>query len=350
MKKLLYMLFALLLTVACVEKEQFAPEEPVDKVDIVFGVDMPASVGTKAMAEQPQVQNLRVAVFGGSGYLKEYVEAEPVQLATTNSTRYTYKVTLSLTDSHVKIHFIANGPATIPFRYEDEVMSALMVSGTQDAYWQRIEIPEGITAKKDADDNYIKVDGKYVVTDETKAHFQDIPLVRNFACIEVSTTAAVASEQFALESYAIINEPSAGSIAAYDRNNFKFVENYQDSTFAQIKANYPGNMPASVTIDGTMPDDHNDPAFSANPKYVYERPVPTSNATFVIVYGKYIPENKYYYYKIDLMDNNGYFAIYRNFKYKVQITSILRAGSDTPEDAATSAVFISSPFISQEFK
>ena len=331
------MLFALLLTVSCVEREQFVPDEPVDKVDIVFGVDMPAAVGTKAMAELPQVQNLRVAVFGGSGYLKEYVQADPIQLATTNGTRYTYRVTLSLTDSHVKIHFIANGPETIPFRYEDEVMSTLMVSGTQDAYWQRIEIPEGITAKKDSDDNYIKVDGKFVVTDETKAHFQDIPLVRNFACIEVTTSDAVADEQFELESYAVINEPSAGSIAAYNRNSFTFVENYQDSTFAQIKASYTGNMPAAATIDGTMPADHNDPAFSANPKYVYERPVPTSNATFIIVYGKYIPENKYCYYKIDLMDSNGYYALYRNFKYKVNITNIQRAGSDSPENAANAA-------------
>ena len=112
------------------------------------------------MADQPQVQNLRVAVFGGSGFLKEYVQAEPVQLATTNNTRYNYKVRLSLSDSHLKVHCIANGPQTLPFKYEDEVMSVQTVSGDQDAYWQKIELPNGITAKKDEDGVYIKVNGE----------------------------------------------------------------------------------------------------------------------------------------------------------------------------------------------
>ena len=150
MKKLIYIFLILLGFTSCMKDDKVTLEpEATDKVDIVFGVNLPEPIiNTKVMADQPQVQNLRVAVFGGSGYLKEYVEAEPLEEATTNTTRYNYKVSLSLTDSHIKVHFIANGPATLPFKYEDEVMSALLTEYPNDAYWQRIELPNGITAQK----------------------------------------------------------------------------------------------------------------------------------------------------------------------------------------------------------
>ena len=303
--------------------------DATDKVDIIFGVDLPEPV-TKVMADNPQVQTLRVAVFGGSGYLKEYVQADPIGYATENTTRYNYKVRLSLSDSYLKVHFIANGPATLPFKYEDEVMSVQTTSGNQDAYWQRIELPNGITAKKDSEGVYIKVDGEYVVSDETKAKFQDIPLVRNFAKIQVIDD----TEDFDLESYAIVNRPSMGSIAAYNKKTNKFVMNYQDSTMAKLKAWYPGNLPAAATIDKTIPAET---AFSANPVYMFERPIPTEDATFLIVYGKYNGDSKYYYYRIELQDADGYYAIYRNWVYTVKIKGILRPGSATPTDAANSS-------------
>ena len=329
MKKLIYIFLILLGFTSCMKEERVTMEpDATDKVDIIFGVTLPEPI-TKAMADQPQVQNLRVAVFGGSGFLKEYVQAEPVQLATTNNTRYNYKVRLSLSDSHLKVHFIANGPQTLPFKYEDEVMSTQTTSGNQDAYWQRIELPNGITAKKDADGVYIKENGEYVVSDETKAQFQDIPLIRNFGKITVVSE----TEDFDLISYALVNKPSAGSIAAYNKTTSTFVMNYKDMDFATIKSTYPGNIPAAATIDKTIPAASD---FSANPVYMYERPIPTEDATFLLVYGRY-KDGINYYYRIELQDADGYYAIYRNFQYTVKIKGILRPGSDTPTDAANSA-------------
>lgn len=314
---------------SCMKNDRVTKEpDATDKVDIIFGVDLPET-HTKAMADDPQVQNLRVAVFGGSGYLKEYVQATPIDLATENSTRYYYKVRLSLSDSYLKVHFIANGPQTLPFKYEDEVMSVQTVSGNQDAYWQKIELPKGITAKQDDEGVYIKVNGEYVVSDETKAKFQDIPLVRNFAKIVVQSE----TDDFQLLSYALVNKPSMGSIAAYNKKTNAFVMNYQDSTMTQLKSWYPGNIPAAATIDKTIPAAS---AFSANPVYMYERPIPTEDATFLIVYGKY-KDGLNYYYRIELQDADGYYAIYRNWVYTVKIKGILRAGSATPTDAANSA-------------
>ena len=336
MKKLIYIFLILLGFTSCMKEDKGTMEpEATDKVDIVFGVNLPEPlVNTKVMADDPQVQNLKVAVFGGSGYLKEYVEATPVDLATTNETRYNYKVSLSLTDSHIKVHFIANGPATLPFKYEDEVMSLLMTEGNQDAYWQRIELPNGITAQKDEDGAYIKgADNKYIVTNETKAYFQDIPLIRNFAKIKV-TADDPSTSNFALESYALVNVPNSGSVAAYNRTTSSFIMDYHTKTFAQIKAQYPGNLPATATINKTIPAAS---AFSANPVYMYERPIPTSDATFLLVYGTYTPTNKKCYYRIELQDADGYYAIYRNFLYTVNIKGILREGADNPTDAANSS-------------
>lgn len=311
-------------------------EENGKKVELVFGVKLPEMPETKVMADNPQVTTLHVAVFGGSGFLKEYVQAEPLSGATTNGDEYSYKVRLSLSDSHLKVHFIANGPSTLPFRYEDEVMSALSTSNPQDAYWQKIELPNGITAQKNPDGTYIKVNGEYQVTNETKAYFQHIPLIRNFAKIEVITDADCEANDFHLISYAVVNKPTKGSIAPYNSGAGSFITDYKDKTYAQLKASYPGNIPADATMDTDIPAPS---AFSNAPFYMYERPVPTENPTYILVYGTYKRSNpqKNCYYRLELMDNEGYYAIYRNFRYQVIITSIKREGSDTPEDAVNAA-------------
>ena len=335
MKKLIYIFLILLGFTSCMRDDKVTLEpDATDKVDIVFAVNLPEPIiNTKVMADQPQVQNLRVAVFGGSGYLKEYVEATPIDKATANTTRYNYKVSLSLTDSHIKVHFIANGPEILPFKYEDEVMSALLTEYPNDAYWQRIELPNGITAQKNQDGEYIKVDGKYVITEESLSHFLEIPLIRNFAKIEVTADPASTSN-FELTSYALVNTPNQGSIAAYERSASKFISGYESLTFAQVKEQYHGNLPATATLNKTIPAAT---AFSSDPVYMYERPIPTEDATFLLVYGRYTPTNKMCYYRIELQDANGYYAIYRNFKYTVNIKGILREGASNPTDAANSA-------------
>ncbi len=109
--------------------------------------------------------------------------------------------------------------------------------------------------------------------------------------------------------------------------------NYTDMDFSQVKAAYPGNLPGTATIDKVIPAATE---FSQDPVYMYERPIPTSDATFLLVYGKY-KDGLNYYYRIDLQNAEGYYAVYRNFLYTINIKGILRPGSATPTDAANSA-------------
>jgi len=77
--------------------------------------------------------------------------------------------------------------------------------------------------------------------------------------------------------------------------------------------------------------------------YTFERPVPTSDATVIIVHANYYPNysgdstNKVdCYYKINIQDAAGnYLPIYRNFEYIINIKEIVRAGYSSAADAAT---------------
>ena len=160
----------------------------------------------------------------------------------------------------------------------------------------------------------------------------------------------VSYSHFQAHSFAVVNVPTAGSLAPYYSGGF--IENYQNLSYLELKddLHYPGRLPASAEFDSSIPTAsdfvnitgkvvHAGDAF-----YLYERPVPNDyqSPTYVIVYGHYTdPDDPNldgdYYYKVDLMENSEYYPLYRNFKYQIKIRRITAPGSLTPEDAAMSA-------------
>ena len=183
MKRFLYILTAALVALAACTKElpvqdnTLVPEEQDSvypdgaQVDLVFAV--PDEMQTKgAMADKPIIDNLFVAIFDGSGTLKEYVAATPpdgTTYVTENGVAgaQRFKARVTLKNSERRIHFIANGPA------KDEVTggmeSALLQQWTTEydnaAFWQRIVLPNGITAHtfsgKDSEGNTL-TDGTHI--------------------------------------------------------------------------------------------------------------------------------------------------------------------------------------------
>lgn len=379
MKKKTPYLFIILLTAFLAGCAKETPEQdkwqgalPEGEALVSFSVRFPEPVvigpATKAMADTPSITSLKIAVFGSSGFLKEYRDVESFTAASTNgpSPSYTFRTKMNLTESkNLRVHIIANGPEKLPWLYEDTALcSAAYTTGTQDAYWCRIVLPNGVMAKREYNATtqsmeYVKQEDpvdhqKYFVVDDTVSDlFQNLPLVRNFAKLTVEST----TPQLVLDptnTVAVVNVPDKGSVAPYNAETSQFMSNYKDISYADMINEYPGYTPDDMTIIQTDPSAV---PFTNGSIYMYERPIPTSNPTYLIIHGTYYPkvldgegkptydENHNLvvdtsngtdcYYRIDLTDDNGYYAIYRNFRYRIKITGVSKAGASTPAAAGS---------------
>ena len=355
------------------------------KALIKFTVAVPGGyASTKAnLADTPTIENMQVVVFGSSGFLKECADIETFQKATTNgnTTLYTYQAKISITDSkNLKVHIIANlGDVKLPWKYDTEVMTKYAyTSNNQDAYWASFILPNGVTLKKEWDAEtqsmvYVKDGDYYQVTDDVTDAFcggtgrPGLPLVRNFAKISIQST----TPQFVLDkvkTLAIINKPDRGSVAPYNPDNGNFIYGYKDITYADMRSDYPGYSPSGTQYVDTDPDATSiawgtgtgDGEEIVSAVYMYERPVPAAGepVSYMIVHGTFYPfKEKYFddgqpntwktderatpgtyldlangvecYYKVDFKDEEGAYAIFRNFRYHIRITNVAKAGAET---------------------
>jgi len=341
-------------------------------VEITFSM-MGNELSTKALDEGGDIDSLFVAVFGGSGYLKEYVKA--TSLGTNGTYTYTdslnvshtvplyqFKATLTLSESRRTVHILANGPSSLDFGYATAVLPQLFSEPGAKAYWQMISLPEGIRAQKDANGYKKDSAGNYIPDDNTALAFSHIALVRNWSKISV---AAETNSNFTPISMAVVNVPKRGTYVPYSAVTGGFISDYHKYTFDRLSATgYPGNLPPEKDIiDTSIPDKSafikdsegklgKGVAPATGDLYLYERPAPGGNLapSFVIVYGTYdAPDDGMdpvnCFYKLDLMETvkNGddykssYYPIFRNFRYKINISKILSVGQDSPEKAAVSA-------------
>lgn len=371
MRKILYILCTLFPLLACsrTELDRPLPREVLPEPDSAIGVLVKFNVSipeltpqTKALGDTPagDLDNLYIAVFGRSGYLKEYVEAT-ITKATTNgkvgetTNRYTISAILTLSENSERhIHFIGNGPSSLQYGQETELIPNLLSPAGQGGYWQYFVVP-GIKAKRGAydennnwdPDKYVIEDGHYVLSEETAAYFSDVPLIRNYSKIVVEDMDGC---HFTTKSFAAVNVATQGSMAPYYSGGF--VPDYQLKSYTDLRntLQYPALLPLDVTFNSSVPSAS---SFTSNPVgagvaaaggsfFMYERPIPDDDQkpTSVVIYGHFTDpdlsdgnDSGDYYYKVDLMDDEGYYPIYRNFKYRIQIEEILRPGSASPEDA-----------------
>lgn len=400
--KYIFLLTALLVGFSGCVKEQWEIEKnngeelpyPSDgKALIKFTVAVPGGyASTKAdMADTPTIENMQVVVFGSSGFLKESADIETFQSATTNgnATLYTYQAKISLTDSkNLKVHIIANlGDVKLPWKYDTEVLTKYAyTTNNQDAYWASFILPNGVTLKKEWDEEtqsmvYVKNGDYYQVTDDVTDAFcggtgrPGLPLVRNFAKISIQST----TPQFVLDkakTLAVINKPDRGSVAPYNPQNGNILYGYQDSLYIDksvdpyigLKYTYPGYSPSGTQYVDTDPDAASitwgtgtgDGEEIVSSVYMYERPVPATGepVSYMIVHGTFYPFKEIYYtdnqpnnwktierstpgtyldlangvpcyYKVDFKDEEGAYAIFRNFRYHIRITNVAKAGAET---------------------
>ena len=382
---------ALLVAVACSREQEPLERAPQSvegkKVRVEFSIaGGGAGASTKGLDNGGDINHMYVAVFGSSGFLKEYAEATLEEYDGATTTYYTdsgetdeggdpiliphtvklykFSVELTITDSPRKVHFLGNGPASLPFGYDTAVMPIQMSqlndqNQGEKAYWQMIELPNGIQAKRDAHGNFIDEDGDryldddgntnddfdgFILDPEQEHYFQEIPLIRNWAKIVLYTQEG---SHFTPISFSVINYPSRGAVAPYSGKT-GFIRNYQDMDFITLQEmGYTANLPAGTEFDDSKPSKEE---FKADPStfvdggrvaaalqskaqvdagedteghavYLYERPVPSEKIppTYVIVYGHYSypPHGEPgdadydpgdpghegdYFYKVDLME------------------------------------------------
>lgn len=368
MKKTLYILSALLLgLVSCTKTEYEAIEakkdvEPSGLVAITMKADIPMlQAYTRALgdfSDTPSIKDIRVAVFGTSGFPQAYAYAEPVDAsgntletyATENGVTYYFKVLLPVYEGEAHVHIIANGPESIPFVVggedmdEDSIMAEMRSQSPVGAYWARIIMPDGILTQLD-ENGIMQTDseGNYIPSDGTAHLFQELVLVRNFAEIKLSIDSSV--ENLTDVTWTVVNKPTTGSVAPMSHG---FVDDYKDyeydaETGKMVKGTkvYEGFRFEEDPLDISLPGTGDVSTAVTAPNFIYERPHPGSEkATCILVKGKFTAEghatDSYYtYYRIDLMDEavGGYFPIYRNYRYQVRIHKVGNRGATSIEEA-----------------
>ena len=341
MKKLLYIL-PLLAMLSCTERweDNHANDGKMTTTISVVLPQIPAACPqqTRAMSLTPDIKNLYVAVFDDNGYLLEYVKADQSStMATKNETLYNYKVSLTPTNFKTIVHFIGNGPEKLPFGTEVEAIGGLITEKGADAYWQRVELANGINTNVDSDGQ------------SNVAALNKVRLIRNFAWIKLSED----TDNFIIDSYCVVNTRTKGSVAPYNASTFGFAAFSDQKTHESLVGEgYNGFIPSGAELEKKIPDestwfkvtttDATTVDVDAYAYFVYERESPIKDPAYILVKGTYTTEDGSSmpdrYYKVDLRDNDGnYFPIIRNFRYGVTITSVKHSGHASAAAAAAGA-------------
>lgn len=331
MKKIVFILLGMLFILSCQDQVESMKQFQVGadgKVEVELTVQVPnvQLPNSRALTEKPYIFHLYLAVFDEAGYLLEYVKAD-VNPAVENNVEYTYKVKLSPTSYPTTIHYIANGPTSVNFGTETEVVGNMSTWGETDAYWQKVDLPEGIKV--------ITVNENKVLDNNVRTKLTGIRLIRNFSWIKLQDNA----ENFVLESFCVVNTRTRGSVAPYNASKQEFV-NFKDSiTHDSLVANgYEAYIPGDAELNKLIPIE----LYWGADYFIYERERPKADPLFILMKGTYKPENgdpmPGRYYKVDLRDANGdYFPVLRNFRYQVNLNNIKHAGHATSEAAAQGA-------------
>lgn len=316
--------------------------------DAEFKIAIPEMQSATRSFAEPKIENLWLFIFDSSGYISQALEVTSgITAESTDNTWEDNKATtftvegIAETSYSRTIHLIANLPAgtnTNGFFAESNFISSLKTSGTQDAYWQRVEMPNGITQA-------------------TIKALDVIPMVRNYAKVSAEKESDVAN--FTLEGLILTNVPNSGSVAPYHTNTLGLdseVLALLNGNFANYRATddngaYTGGATDYLALEaqkynGFEPSDvtYSDQAVPTTSwqtvQYLYERDhSQTEKRTYAILKGTYNDgtTEKSTYYKVDIVKPSGdAYNLLRNIEYKIVVTNVTGWGFDSAADAIAS--------------
>lgn len=362
MKRLKYIFPAVLtalLAAGCSDQAVEQPDVPALEetateitVTASMTVDKLPVVESRAFGDTPGA-GLTVNVFeftGGTDFSNRFLVRKYPATVTSASTAagngvdVNFTFTLMKTSEARVLHFVV-APEDLDVSYGSvaAVLQSLSVSGDADAYWGRVEFPQGYCTRT-------VVDGKeiYNPIDGLEDKLKSIPLIRNFAKISVTENLA----DFELTGFELVNVPSAGTVAPWNiaaQAIPTMLHGKAMLPYSTVSAGYHGILSPQATIthtekdltDGTLTLGFN----STEPQYMYEHPYEEGRRTYVIVAGRYDGADEVTYYKIDLGHEEGAqhifrnYDILRNYHYAVTITGVAREGYATVKEAIEGTVF-----------
>ena len=349
MNRILWFLLGglLLSLVSCSESLGLDASEADGKVRLSFslGGALEPAVKSRAMGEmtEDKRKNLDVwlLVFDKEGFLVETAQAKEQE---NSGDETTFSVDLSISTQKRIIHFVAvdtdgtqltrtewdQKMRDLPYGHETNVVRDLTVPYPVDAYWQREETP--------------------TINADTK--FKRVPLVRNFAKVEIKSVVDPAKYNFVFEGFCVCNVEAEGSVAPYNTETGEFVDYLQtgtetSKTYVQLNSEgYYGAIPNEGAQNVQIPDDTGGDCgltFDLEPKYLYETHNSSGDfkgSVYVLVKGRF-EGHASSYYKVDLVKRGDegmiYYDVLRNIFYTGEIQGVTANGYSSAKAASEAA-------------
>lgn len=345
----LFILLVMLLTAtSCSESLGLDASEADGKVRLSFslGGALKPAVKSRALGEmtEDKRKNLDVwlLVFDKEGFLVETAQAKEQE---NSGDETTFSVDLSISTQRRIIHFVAvdtddtqltrtewdQKMRDLPYGHETNVVRDLTVPYPVDAYWQREETP--------------------TINADTK--FKRVPLVRNFAKVEIKSVVDRAKYDFVFEGFCVCNVEAEGSVAPYNTETGEFVDYLQtgtetSKTYVQLNSEgYYGAIPNEGAQNVQIPDDTGGDCgltFDLEPKYLYETHNSSGDfkgSVYVLVKGRFEGNASSSYYKVDLVKRGDegmiYYDVLRNIFYTGEIQGVTANGYSSAKAASEAA-------------
>ena len=216
MKKILYSIMMILALFSCqkfdIEKVDNFPIEG-KKVVVRIGVNFPEmSPMTKSFGDDPLTIGylpLHIVVFDGDGMYVERTTGE--FLSKSPDDQVNFRCTLTSSSSKRNLHILANAtPENYPGTGYD-LFNALAVQGTQDAYWQKVTLDEGIRIDENTGN----------LSPVTAAQLTRIPMIRNYSKVTAKRASTV--NNFTITGLTVVNTLNKGTVAPYNAAVLNFV-------------------------------------------------------------------------------------------------------------------------------
>lgn len=316
MKRILYTVISFCVILSSCERMDLRVGAPAGGVTLKASVvGAAASAATKAAGDLSPV---RVLAFDELGYLVEQSEAYGFTYGAGADGKETrFSVDLTATSEFRRLHFIAGYDiGAVAFGKEAQLIGALDTDNGNVAYWQYVDLPDGISEEMDMS----------VVT--------RLPLVRNIAQVSVESTDAA----FTLYGFKVVNIPSVGGVAAWIAGTGPFAGYRSESAPDYATLNAAGYH-GMTAIGG---DVLTSSGWTTDPVTVYEHPYTGDAATYtyILLHGQLDGVDHESYYKIDLVrtlgdGTNEYLDILRNINYSVTIESMGSVGYRTEAEAVS---------------